>query len=216
MNRMAIAIVGAGVGAGVMYLCDPARGRGRRARIREAGTHVVHQAQTIAGKTARDVEHRLGGTVVRARRLLLRDSVPPDGVLIERVRARLGRLVSHPGALKVTATNGTVTLSGPVFAGEVEQLVTGVAAVAGVKAIDNQLQAHEVAAHVSALQGPGPRHVPSRSERFRWTPAARFVAGIAGLTLLALSSPSRPIRGAATGITGVELIERALFGSQAS
>jgi hypothetical protein len=35
-----------------------------------------------------------------------------------------------------------------------------------------------------------------------------------GLALVALSSPKRPVRGAATGITGVELIDRAVFGAR--
>jgi hypothetical protein len=37
-----------------------------------------------------------------------------DAVLAERVRTELGRLVSHPGAIIVTATQGRVTLSGAV------------------------------------------------------------------------------------------------------
>jgi uncharacterized membrane protein len=49
---------------------------------------------------------------------------------------------------------------------------------------------------------------------FRWTPTARLVAGVVGLALVALSSPKRPVRGAATGITGVELIDRAVFGAR--
>jgi hypothetical protein len=38
---------------------------------------------------------------------------------------------------------------------------------------------------------------------------------MAGLALVALSSPNRPIRGAATGMAGVELLERALWGMRA-
>jgi hypothetical protein len=95
-------------------------------------------------------------------------------------------------------------------------LLKGVAAVPGVTSIDNRLDPHGNAAHVSALQGPGPRAVPSPSEKWlRWTPTARLIAGMAGLALVALSAPSRPRRGAATGITGVELIERAVFGRRA-
>ena len=137
-------------------------------------------------------------------------------MLAERVRAHLGRLVSHPGAIDVSASSGRITLSGPVFEAEVGQLLDGVADVAGVTAIENRLEPHRDAAHVSALQGPGPKVIPGPPAKWlRWTPTARLVAGMAGVALLALSSPSRPFRGAATGITGVELIERALFGTRA-
>jgi hypothetical protein len=87
-----------------------------------------------------------------------------------------------------------------------------VAAVAGVTAVENKLEPHRDAAHVSALQGPGPRTVPSRSATWlRWTPTARLVAGMAGLALLALSSTKHSVRGDATRITGAELISRAMF-----
>jgi hypothetical protein len=67
-----------------------------------------------------------------------------------------------------------------------------VAAVAGVTTVDNKLEPHRDAMHVSALQGPGPRLVPSASAtRRRWTPTARLIAATAGVALLALSSWKR-------------------------
>jgi hypothetical protein len=167
--------------------------------------------------TARDVQHRLSGLAARALDRLVEEPTPSDTVLVERVRARLGRLVSHPGAIDVAASGGVVTLKGPVFEAEVEQLMKGLQPVPGVKAIDNRLEAHRDATHVSALQGPGPRVVPTTPAKWlRWTPTARLVAGLAGLTLVALSSPNRPVRGAATGVAGIELLERALFGTRLS
>jgi len=215
MNRILIALVGAGVGAGTMYLFDPDCGRRRRARAREAALHVSHVAEEVAGMTARDVHHRLSGLAARTADRLIEEPPPGDEVLAGRVRARLGRLVSHPGAIDVEAINGTVTLSGPVFEAEVEQLMHGVRAVAGVTAIENRLEPHRDAGHVSALQGPGPRIVPAPPEKWlRWTPTARLIAGVAGLALVALSAPNRPIRGAGTGVAGIELLERALLGGR--
>jgi hypothetical protein len=215
MNKAAIAITGIGLGAAAMYLLDPARGHRRRARLREAATHASHRAHAVAGMTARDVHHRVSGLAARTLDRLIEEPAPSDDVLVERVRARVGRLVSHPGAIDVVADNGTVTLSGPLFDAEVEQLLEGVEAVSGVTAVENRLEPHTDAAHVSALQGPGPRVVPAPPAKWlRWTPTARLIATIAGLALVAVSSPNRPIRGAATGITGVELIERALFGAR--
>jgi hypothetical protein len=92
----------------------------------------------------------------------------------------------------------------------------GVAAVAGVTTVENSLEPHRDAAHVSALQGPGPRTVPSPPAAWlRWTPTTRLIAGVTGVALLAVSSPRRLIRGAATGIAGFELMQQALSGMRA-
>ena len=212
MNKITIALTGAGLGAAAMYLMDPSRGRRRRARLGEAASHVSHRAHAIAGMTARDVRHRLSGAAARTLDRLVEEGVPADDVLVERVRARLGRLVSHPGAIDVVASGGTVTLAGPLFEAEVDQLIDGVAAVGGVTAVENKLEPHRDAEHVSALQGPGPRMVPSPSATWRrWTPTARLIAAVAGLALLALSSTKHSVGRGATRITGAELISRALF-----
>jgi hypothetical protein len=212
MNKITIALTGAGLGAAAMYLMDPRRGRRRRARLGEAASHASHRMQAIVGMTGRDVRHRLSGAAARTLDRVIEEEAPADDVLVERVRARLGRLVSHPGAIDVVASSGTVTLTGPVFEAEVDQVIDGVAAVAGVTAVENKLEPHRDAAHVSALQGPGPRKVPSPSATWiRWTPTARLVAGMAGIALLALSSTKHSVRGAATRITGAELISRAVF-----
>jgi hypothetical protein len=212
MNKITIALTGAGLGAAAMYLMDPSRGRRRRARLGEAASHVSHRAHDIAGMTARDLRHRLSGAAARTLDRLVEEGVPADEVLVERVRARLGRLVSHPGAIDVIANSGTVTLTGPVFAAEVDQLIEGVATIAGVATVENKLEPHHDAAHVSALQGPGPRTVPSPPATWlRWTPTARLIAAMAGLALLALSSTKHSVRADATRITGAELISRAIF-----
>jgi hypothetical protein len=163
--------------------------------------------------TSRDVEHRLSGLAARTLDRFVEETPPADDVLAARVRARLGRLVSHPGAIDVTASNGVVTVSGPVFEAEVDQCMEGVEAVPGVIAIENRLEPHRDAGHVSALQGPGPLKVGRVPASWgHWTPTARLIAGVAGLALLALSSPNRPAQRAATGIAGVELLEHALLG----
>jgi hypothetical protein len=215
MNKGLIALTGFGMGASLMYLADPGQGRRRRARLRELTVHSVHAAKSIAGMTSRDVEHRMSGLAARTLSRLT-EEVPSDGVLTARVRARLGRLVSHPGAVDVAARRGTVTLSGPIFEAEVEQLLEGVRAVPGVTAIENRLEPHQEAGRVSALQGPGPQEVlRMRASWRRWSPTARLIAGIAGVALVAFSSPKRPVRGAVTGLVGVELLERALRGARA-
>jgi hypothetical protein len=118
--------------------------------------------------------------------------------------------VSHPGAIDVTAKSGRVTLSGPVFEAEVEQLVTGVRDVAGVTGVDNHLEPHADAGNISALQGPGPLHLDTTKAWVRWTPTTRVMAGAAGLALMAIASRRRTLRDTAVGLAGFELLEQAV------
>jgi hypothetical protein len=215
MNKMVITFTGAALGAGIMFLFDPSRGRRRRARLGEAAAHASHRTQAIAGLTARDVRHRLTGVAARMLDRFVAEAAPDDDVLVERVRARLGRLVSHPGAIEVVANAGTITLKGPVFDAEVDQLLRDVAAVEGVTAVEHKLEPHGDAVHVSALQGRGPHTAGPAANWLRWTPTSRLAAGVAGVALLALSLPKRPLRGAAASVWGAELIACALLGDRA-
>ena len=190
VNMLLVGLAGAGAGAATMYMADPQEGRRRRARLREMGGRAGHGLAAAAAMTSRDVEHRLRGVAARTLRLLIEEPEPIDDVLVDRVRARLGRLVSHPGAIAVTATQGIITVTGPIFEAEIEQVLKGIAAVRGVTAIDNRLQAHADAVHVSALQGPGPRKVPRAPGPWsRWTPTSRLLAAIAAVAIVAAATP---------------------------
>lgn len=213
MNKLLVAVAAVGAGVGAMYLLDPDRGRRRRARAGQLAMHVANRTAAVAATAGRDMRDRAKGVAAQAWARSRAGAPPSDDVLVERVRARLGRLVAHPHALQVAAHEGHIRLVGPVFRVEVEQLLDGVAAVSGVLTVDNQLDAYDDATHVSALQGAGPRTVPSVVDRWRrWTPTARVLAGAAGVALLAASSRHRPLRGAGSATIGVELLEWALIG----
>jgi hypothetical protein len=185
MNKGVIAFAGLGVGAGIMYLADPQQGRGRRARLRDTAVHRSHMLRDAAGAASRDTEHRLAGIAARARAAVAHRPAPDDDVLAARVRSRLGRLVSHPGAIEVKATSGRVALTGPVFVAELNQLLHGVRAVEGVIEIENVLEPHADAADIPALQGAGPMELRAVPPAWiRWTPATRLLAGAAGLALV--------------------------------
>jgi hypothetical protein len=185
MNKGVIAFAGLGVGAGIMYLADPQQGRGRRARLRDTAVHRSHMLRDAAGAASRDTEHRLAGIAARARAAVAPRPAPDDDVLAARVRSRLGRLVSHPGAIEVKATSGRVALTGPVFVAELNQLLHGVRAVEGVIEIENVLEPHADAADIPALQGAGPMELRAVPPAWiRWTPATRLLAGAAGLALV--------------------------------
>jgi uncharacterized membrane protein len=134
-----------------------------------------------------------------------------DEVLVQRVRARLGRVVSHPHAIAVTAEHGRVTLSGPIFMPEVDPLLKCVYTVRGVAGVENHLEAHEEAGNIAALQGGTPR--PGERSNFMqttWSPTTRLLAGAAGGALALYGAQRRGMTGSTLGIVGLSLLARGL------
>jgi hypothetical protein len=113
--------------------------------------------------------------------------VPSNDVLAERVRATMGRCVSHPHAIHVEARDGQVVLSGPILGDEVQPLVRAVRAVPGVHGVEDRLERHTRAENIPALQGGvRPPGEPAEGRQRRWTPALQLATGVAvGVGLLA-------------------------------
>jgi hypothetical protein len=202
-----VGAAGLGVGAGAMveYLLDPERGRSRRARVRDKGTRAAHELNGGIGVIARDFSNRSRGVAAGARYRLTSREVD-DRILHERVRAELGRHVSHPHAVEVKVYDGTVTLKGEVLAAEANAAERAVARVPGVKAVDCRWDAHTDAEGVPGLQGPArPRHPVPELLQQSWSPTARLLTGTAALAGWAVSGMlPRPaawaMRGAATAL----------------
>jgi hypothetical protein len=168
------------LGAGLMYLMDPTEGARRRARVRDKGVRAWHRSGRVMGKAGRDLRNRARGRVAEVAGRL-RPGDAPDWVIEERVRSKLGRLVSHPGALEVESVGGVVTLSGPILRHETHSLLSAVRAVQGVVDVENRLEQHESGEHIPALQGGAPR----RGEEPTWIPqswprAVQYLAGALG------------------------------------
>lgn len=110
-----------------------------------------------------------------------------DAVLVDRVRAKLGRIVSHPRAVKVSSQNGRVVLSGPILTAEVPELLACANRVNGVKQVINVLEPHDEPGDHPALQG-GRERPGERMDLFQniWSPTTRFLvgAGVGAASLL--------------------------------
>jgi hypothetical protein len=63
-SDLGIGAISAGVGAGLMFLLDPALGRGRRALIRDKGVRLANTTASAVDKTSRDAKNRIHGVVV--------------------------------------------------------------------------------------------------------------------------------------------------------
>lgn len=173
-------IAGVGLGAGCMYLMDPRRGKARRARLRNKTVSAYRGVRTSMEKAQADLANRAHGLLAKAKSAVRHEPVDEDQ-LIGRVRAKLGRLVSHPHAIDVFAHDGEITLSGAVLEHEAQKLISEVRAIHGVLSVCDHLVHHADADYVSSLQGGGERH-PAKPKLFRHhlPPALRFIAGAAG------------------------------------
>ena len=140
-NTQSLLMLGcAGLGVGLMYLLDPSVGTRRRAQLRDKARAYWRTTGRRIGQTARDLRNRTRGLVSEARTQLSEPAVPDDTVLEARVRAQLGHAFSQSGAIRVTAHQGRVTLSGPVSPTAADKLLTTVASIPGVTEVVNHLE----------------------------------------------------------------------------
>ena len=207
MNKGLTFGAGLGLGTGLMYLLDPDRGRRRRALLRDKGTWAARKTGDCIRVTARDLRNRTQGIT----HLHFSSEPVDDRKIAERVRSKLGRVVSHPSAIEVNAQDGAVTLSGPILVDEIPELLACVNDVRGVKQVINNLEAHEQADNHPALQG-GRERQGAQFEFFQenWSPAARVLAGAAGASLAAYGGARRGALGAGLGTAGLLLLTRGI------
>lgn len=185
MRRALSLAGGVGIGAGIMFFLDPQMGRRRRALMRDqfvsASSRINHGLDLVA----RDARQRARGAACEARARLNPEPVD-DRVLVERVRSKLGRVASHPAAIKVTANQGCITIEGPILADEVDLAILCVAAVPGVIQLDSRLDPQRQPDRHTGFQRdarrPGPR--PDILQR-NWSPTTRLLIALAGAAMFA-------------------------------
>jgi uncharacterized membrane protein len=203
------ALTFAALGAGLMYLFDPSLGRRRRHVLRDKLIHYARKTADCTDATFRDVWHRSVGLAHETRASFSHDSVA-DVVLVERVRSKLGRVVSHPHAVQVCAENGVVCLSGTVLADEADHLLKAAKSVRGVKDIAYSLDIRPAPGNVPELQGGAQR--PGRRSEFmqeNWSPTARLASGTVGSLMTLYGLTRGGLAGVVSGVIGSGLLLRA-------
>ncbi|HEV8553136.1 MAG TPA: BON domain-containing protein [Casimicrobiaceae bacterium] len=209
-HRTWITAIGSAIlGAAAMYFLDRDKGRRRRAIGRDKARSFIANVGYLMSIAAQDAAHRIQGIRARARRRFKPGGAPDDLVLIERVRAKMGRVVSHPHAIQVGAYKGRVTLSGPILAGELQQLLDMVRSVQGAFEVENHLVVHERPGSISSLQGnsarPGTR---SQITQEKWTPALRVATVLGGSLLVVYGMRYRNLTGVVIASIGLGLTAR--------
>jgi hypothetical protein len=207
IKNLPIVVKATTLGILTMYIFDPVAGRRRRALVRDKLIKLGKTTKEAAGVTSRDLKNRTLGTLAEGRAALFEDRVD-DSVLVERVRSKLGFVVRHPSAIDVQASEGVVTLSGPVLSDEVQELIAGVAAIRGVREVENRLAVHETSNNVPELQGDVPKRAGQMLDVFqrRWSPSTRFLLGTAGVVLLFGLNPFRKGAAAWSLLAGLGLL----------
>ncbi|WIG99220.1 SRPBCC family protein [Myxococcus sp. SDU36] len=202
-------IGGAGLGLGLMYWTDPRSGRWRRSHLQGKAVHAAHEAGGAVGVVARDLSQRSRGVYFESLRKLHREPVE-DLILEERVRSALGRVCSHPGAIRVMARDGLVRLEGPILREELRRVLPRIGKVQGVHGVDNQLVPYAEGSAHPALQGGNMRSGESRLFfQEHWSPTERLFGALGGLTLTAWGLGRRGLSGTLAALGGVVLGTRA-------
>ena len=212
-----VSLAGAlGLGAALMYFLDPRTGRRRRALVRDQLLHLGRVAGRAQRVAARDLANRASGAWAEAARALRHEN-SSDREVAERVRAKLGRYVSHPHAVRVAVLDGCVTLSGPILEREVNELLHCVRHVPGVRGVEDRLVAHREAGRISALQG-GVARPGERGELFqdRWSPGTRVLVGALGSGLVFRGLRSGGALGVFSALLGGGLLLRAAANREAA
>ena len=187
MSSVATGLGFSAVGMAAMYFLDPQRGARRRGLAADQFAGTTTRAPRAMKAAGQDLANRAYGMWAEATNLFRSDDAS-DQVIEARVRSKMGRAISHPGAVHVSVRDGHVTLEGDVLASEEAALLACVNKVRGVQSVDDRLRRHNSPGNVPSLQGGGRRESRSEFMQENWSPAARVLAGAAGLTTTMLGA----------------------------
>lgn len=193
-NIALLSLLGAGAAGMGVYLFDRKDGRKRRSRLMKETKKVVATAKHEAKKSLKDAQnHLVGGIACLSARLRTEEAT--DDVIVERVRSRMGRVVTHPHPIMVASDGGMVTLWGPVPGDEMLPLLYKVKATPGVKEIRNHLTAYD-------STQPELDVATKVSGEIKWSPFKRLLIGAAGASAAAYGIYKRNLFGHALALAG--------------
>jgi osmotically-inducible protein OsmY len=209
MNKMLTLLGGLGVGAGLMYLLDPDRGRHRRSQIRDKAVHTFNQWDASLERKSHDLSNRTYGLLSEARSFVKPEDVS-DETLVARVRAAIGHHILHAHSIDVVAYAGWVTLRGPILADAVPELVACVEAVPGVTRVNNLLTVLHTPEEMSSMQEAIAARRPTSREQVTMCPTTRVLAGILGGMLVMKAVKREGLLGSVLNMAGLGVIARSL------
>ena len=160
----------------------------------------------------KDINNRMHGFVASNRHIIMPERSISDEILAARIRSKMGRYISHPHAITITANRGKVSLRGIALKHEVGPFLHALKSMPGVTEISNFLEIHRKDENLPTLQG-GIRRTGEHWDIFQtqWSPATRVITGALGGLLLIGGRKRRqePAR-LMTRVTGAAICLRAL------
>jgi len=123
------------VGAGLVYLFDPNRGRARRNWLCDKSVALLRDAGGLARKTGEHLAHRAHGTYARAKSRIVSPEPPSDSELVARVRSELGHIVGDMTKVRVSSEEGYITLGGIIPADQLRDAESRVRRIPGVEGV---------------------------------------------------------------------------------
>lgn len=110
------------------------------------------------------------------RERLFKDQIFNDKQLDAKVRTKLGRLTSHPQAIKTVVEKGKLTLTGFILDDEEEFALTVVSSICRINEIENKLEKHSVNENFPKFRGAHKRRNSILERKKNWSPQIRIVA----------------------------------------
>jgi len=204
MNKAITALSTGLLGVGLMWALDPRSGRRRRTLLRDKGVRFSRVVGHGLNITGRDIGHRVQGAIAKGVSVFKRRDVLDD-VLIERVRAELGRAVTNSSGIKVDARNGEVLLSGTILDHEYRPLLKRIKKLAGVRYLVDRLTPRWPIGEPTIRPSE-----QSTSRGSHWPPAKRALAIAAGAGAIIFAVKERNKTGACVGAAGASLVARGI------
>lgn len=204
MNRMTTSLASFGAGAALAYFLDPQHGKRRRADATNRAVRLANETNRALDVATRDLENRARGVVAEAKGIFTKDS-PTDETIVQRARARLGRVCSHPSLIETSCEDGVLILEGPVLAKEHTRLLEAMSKVKGVRGVESYLESYD---QIPAEHG-GPQPIRRRAQR-RWTPSTKLLASVGGASLCVFGLRRGGVIGSTAAVGGGMLLVRAI------
>ena len=131
-------LVGAGIGAALMYFLDPERGARRRHLVEDQALGMLRKTRRDAERAMHDARNRAKGVIAETRGRLTEDDASDDQI-VARVRAELGRHVERASDIDIVVEDGTVRLHGNLPPADATRVVAAIEGVRGVQHVDSRL-----------------------------------------------------------------------------
>lgn len=201
-------LTGLTIGAGWCYFFDPQLGNRRRNMLRDQARASIRRTSQWFDKALRDLAHRIEGGIAEIGGLL-DFSTSSDSILVERVRARVGHVASHPRLIEVECHDGCITLKGHAPSDEIDRIVLCATMTHGVRSVDNELDT-KLGPDVSPPSRQRMVQPPLDLMRERWAPGTRLIAGSLATALMVNCAARRTPGAVLLGTLGFGLMLRTI------